>query len=54
MSNFTAKTRHPETGEWLEATWVDNFFGQHKYGVLFPMIDGGKFLTEDEVEIINE
>jgi hypothetical protein len=35
MSNYTAMTRHPETGEIKPAFWIDNFYGQHSYGVRF-------------------
>jgi len=35
MSTFIAKTKHPETGKWEWAEWIDNHFGHHKYGVRF-------------------
>jgi len=35
MSTFIAKTKHPETGKWEWAEWIDNHFGRHQYGVLF-------------------
>jgi hypothetical protein len=35
MSNFTALTKHPETGEIKPAYWMDNFWGKHQYGVVF-------------------
>jgi len=41
MSTYYAFTRHPRTGEWLEAMWIDNYFGQHRYGVQFA--DGEVF-----------
>lgn len=41
MSHFTALTRHPETGEWQEAAWIDDHFGRHRYGVMFA--DGRVF-----------
>lgn len=34
-------TRHPKTGQWEEATWMDDYFGQHNYGVKFS--DGKVF-----------
>ena len=36
MSNFIKKTKHPETGKWEDAQWLDNYFGLHRYGVMFP------------------
>lgn len=36
MSSYKLKTKHPETGKWEEALWLDNFFGRRKYGVVFP------------------
>jgi len=32
MSNFTRKTKHPITGEWEEANWIDK---GHSYDVIF-------------------
>jgi hypothetical protein len=29
------ETQHPETGEWELATWIDDYFGNHNYGVQF-------------------
>lgn len=36
MSSFTKITKHPITGEWLPAEWIENFYGWGKYGVRFP------------------
>lgn len=36
MSTFIKMTKHPETGKWEEATWYDDMFGHHNYGVVFP------------------
>lgn len=36
MSNYKKLTRHPKTGEWVEADWLDDYFGPHHYGVKFP------------------
>jgi len=33
MSNFIAKIKHPETGKIVGAVFIDNYFGEHKYGV---------------------
>lgn len=35
MSTFSKQTKHPVTGEWLVARWVDDYFGNHNYGVQF-------------------
>ncbi len=45
MSNFTAPTFHPETGEVEQAHWMDDHFGRHEYGVRFP---DGKVFTPYE------
>lgn len=36
MSNFLQWTKHPRTGEWYQAEWLDDYFGHHDYGVRFP------------------
>jgi hypothetical protein len=36
MSSYYRKTKHPKTGEWERASWLDNLFGGHHYGVIFP------------------
>ena len=35
MSTYKAKARNPWTGEIEEATWIDDYYGKHKYGVKF-------------------
>lgn len=35
MSNYMKLTRHPKTGKWHNAVWIDDFYGKHKYGVAF-------------------
>lgn len=35
MSNFIKNTKHPITGEWRDAFWIDDYFGSHRYGVIF-------------------
>ena len=44
MSTYSKQTKHPITGEWHEATWIDDFYGRHRYGVRFP--DGETFNPE--------
>lgn len=36
MSTYSKQTKHPATDEWHEATWIDDFYGKHCYGVKFP------------------
>ncbi len=47
MSNFTRITKHPITGKFEEADWLDDYYGNHKYGVRFP---DGEVLKADENE----
>lgn len=35
MSSYTKITRHPQTGAWEKAFWIDDYFGSHVYGVQF-------------------
>ena len=35
MSNYSAPTKHPITGEIKMADWLDDSFGHHVYGVRF-------------------
>ena len=44
MSNFLKKTKNPRTGKFEMATQLDNYFGQHNYGVKFK---DGKIYTEN-------
>lgn len=57
MSNFKKWTRHPETGAWEIADWLDDFYGPHEYAVRFS--DGKTFRpkgletrdwTQEEIE----
>ena len=45
MSSFNRKTKHPRTGKLEEAEWLDDYFGNHNYGVRFP--DGSVFREGD-------
>ena len=47
MSNYQQMTRHPETGQWLMADWIDDYFGRHRYGVRFGE---GKVYEVGEIE----
>lgn len=35
MSSYNKLTKHPITGDWYDAEWLDDYFGRHKYGVRF-------------------
>jgi hypothetical protein len=35
MSNYFALTFHPVKNKWINASWMDNHFGSHHYGVKF-------------------
>lgn len=35
MSSYEKLTKHPKTGEWEKALWIDDRFGKHDYGVKF-------------------
>ena len=50
MSSYVAQTKNPETGQWHEALWRDDYFGRHQYGVIFP--DGTVFdPSETDLEV---
>ena len=49
MSNYWQVTKHPETGEYQMAEWLDDHFGRHRYGVRFP---DKKIFRESEIESI--
>lgn len=36
MSSYYRRTKHPETGKFENAFWIDDYFGRHRYGVRFP------------------
>lgn len=36
MSTYWQITKNPKTGKWEKATWIDDYFGSHRYGVKFP------------------
>lgn len=48
MSSYQRKTQHPETLHFERAEWLDDYFGQHNYGVRFP--SDGKVFRADEFE----
>lgn len=48
MSSYNQLTKHPTTGEWCDAVWLDDYFGKHHYGVRFP---DGSIVDPREVEL---
>ncbi len=48
MSSYQRQTIHPETGNAERAEWLDDYFGQHNYGVRFP--SDGKVFRADEFD----
>jgi len=47
VSNYSKATRHPNTGRWEDAEWLDDYFAPHVYGVKFS---DGKVYTVEMVE----
>jgi len=45
VSTYQRRTKNPVTGEFEEATWLDDHFGRHRYGVQFP--DGKIYRQSD-------
>lgn len=35
MSTYIKKTKHPELKKFMDALWIDDYFGNHNYGVQF-------------------
>lgn len=50
MSTYSKLTKNPNTNEWEKATWHDDHFGNHHYGVSFPS-DPDFYWNPDEVEL---
>ncbi len=48
MSSYQRKTQHPETLHFERAEWLDDYFGNHNYGVRFP--SDGKVFRADEFD----
>jgi len=58
MSTYSKQTKHPVTGEWHEATWIDDYYGRHIYGIEFPdgemfNADRTKLETRDDEPVTN-
>jgi len=57
MSTYNKQTKHPVTKEWEVATWVDDYYGNHRYGVVFSSgdtFDPEKIKLETRQEKIEE
>lgn len=54
MSSFKRLTKHPITKEWKTAWWIDDFFGNHNYGVRFTddgeLSEKGETFREEDYE----
>lgn len=50
MSTYNKLTKHPNTGKWENATWHDDHFGKHKYGVQFPS-QPDVYYSADDVDL---
>mgnify|MGYP003404001845 CR=1 FL=1 len=48
MSTYSKLTKNPKTGEFEYATWMDDYFGRHHYGVKFP---DGEVIDPEKVEL---
>jgi hypothetical protein len=35
MSTYITRVKHPKTGEFTDALMIDDYFGQHHYGMQF-------------------
>ncbi len=52
MSSYAKITKHPTTGEYHLARWIDDYFAPHYYGVKFPTDDKvypAEFVTERQI-----
>ncbi len=69
MSNFRAMTRATEAAlakgvdesfkDWQPASWLDNYFGGHQYGIQFDddpvvRVDNGDFIYSSDMEVPEE
>lgn len=47
MSSFFRETKHPKTGKWEVAAWIDDYFDEHKYGIKFA---NDQIFKEEEIK----
>lgn len=48
MEKDIKQTKHPKTGKWENASWIDDYFGKHHYGVEFPS-DKNSYVYDPEI-----
>lgn len=48
MSSYYKQTKHPQTGKWENAEWIDDYYGKHKYGVKFS---DGYICNPDQIHL---
>ena len=48
MSTYKMMTKNPDSGLWELATWHDDHFGKHKYGVEFM---DGTIINPEETDL---
>lgn len=48
MSSYKKLTKNPETKQFELATWIDNYFGEHNYGIIFDSSPNVVFDPRDE------
>lgn len=54
MSSFMRRTKNPQTGEFEDAFWLDDYFGWRRYGVSFRSTGHVYRETEHEWEFEDE
>lgn len=48
MSSYYRKTKHPRTGKYERAMWLDDYYGPRRYGVKF---EDGTVYNPEEVQL---
>lgn len=48
MASYIKNTKHPETNKYEPAVWLDDYYGQHRYGVKF---EDGKVFNPDLTDL---
>lgn len=49
MSTYNRYTKHPKTGKWENALWIDDHYEHYHYGVQF---DDGEIFDPWEVTLV--
>ncbi len=50
MSSYEQITKHPVTGAWQKALWLDDYFGSHNYGVIFNKGTVNEYIADPRKE----